>query len=176
MTWQTKSSRTVYDNPWIEVSHRDVVAPTGNVGIYGLVHFKHLAVGVIPIDDDDHTWLVGQHRYTLGAWSWEIPEGGGAHDEDPIEAARRELEEEAGLRADRVEPLIELHTSNSVTDERAIIFVATGLHEVDAVPDATELLQLEYLPVDEAIEWALDGRITDAMSVAGLLVLAARRR
>ncbi len=176
MTWQTRSSRTVYENPWIEVSHRDVVAPTGNEGIYGLVHFKNLAVGVIPIDADDHTWLVGQDRYTIGAWSWEIPEGGGAHDENPTEAARRELTEETGLHAERIEPLIELHTSNSVTDERAIIFAATGLTEGEAAPDETELLRLERLPVDEAIEWALDGRITDALSVAGLLVLAARRR
>lgn len=176
MTWHTRSVRNVYDNDWIEVSHRDVTAPTGHDGIYGLVHFKHVAVGVVPIDGEDNTWLVGQHRYTLDAWSWEIPEGGGRLDDDPIDVARRELAEETGLRADRVEPLLELHTSNSVTDERAVIYVATGLTMGEAEPDDTEQLSLRRLPVDEAIDLALCGEITDAMSVAALLALDARRR
>jgi 8-oxo-dGTP pyrophosphatase MutT (NUDIX family) len=175
MTWETRSRRTVYENAWIEVTHREVTAPTGHEGIYGLVHFKHLAIGVVPIDDQDHTWLVGQHRYTLDDWSWEIPEGGGAPDEDPVDAARRELLEETGLRAGRIEPLIELHTSNSVTDERALIFVATDLTAGESAPDATEELAVRRVPVDDAIDQARRGLITDAMSVAALLALAVRR-
>ncbi len=176
VTWRTRSARTVYDNAWIEVSHREVTAPTGHDGIYGLVHFKHLAVGVVPVDDEDHTWLVGQHRYTVDAWSWEIPEGGGHPDDDPIESARRELAEETGLRAVQWEPLIELHTSNSVTDERAVIYLATGLTAGEAAPDETEDLAVRRVPVDQAIDEVLRGEITDAMSVAALLALDARRR
>lgn len=175
MTWETRSQRTVYENAWIEVSHREVTAPTGHEGIYGLVHFKHLAVGVVPIDEEDHTWLVGQHRYTLDEVSWEIPEGGGVLGGDPVEAARRELIEETGLRAGRIEPLIELHTSNSVTDERAVIYLATELTPGASEPDETEELVLRRLPVDEAIVLARRGEITDAMSVAALLEVALRR-
>lgn len=175
VAWQTLSSTTVYDNDWIEVSHRDVIAPTGHAGIYGLVHFKNLAVGVIPVDGEDHTWLVGQDRYTVGEWSWEIPEGGGPRGEDPIDTARRELLEETGLSASIFEHLLDLHTSNSVTDERAVIYVATDLSHGESSPDDTEQLQLRRVPVSEAIDMALAGGITDAMSVAGLLALAARR-
>ncbi|MEL6891626.1 MAG: NUDIX hydrolase [Actinomycetota bacterium] len=176
MTWQTRSNRTVYENAWIDVSHREVTAPTGHDGIYGLVHFKNLALGVIPIDDEDHTWLVGQDRYTLDGWSWEIPEGGGALEGDPIDAARRELAEETGLRADRLDLLVELHTSNSVTDERALIYVATGLTRGAPDPDETEQLTVRRVPVDDAIDEVLRGEITDAMSVAALLKLAVQRR
>ncbi len=175
MTWSTHSVRTVYENPWIEVSHREVSAPTGHDGIYGLVHFKNLAIGVVPVDDEDHTWLVGQHRYTLDEWSWEIPEGGGQLDDDPVDSARRELAEETGLRAARYELLLELHTSNSVTDERALIYLATDLTPGDAAPDETEELTIRRVPVDEAVAAVLRGEITDAMSVAALLALAARR-
>ena len=174
--WQTRTTRVVYDNPWIEVSHREVVAPTGHDAIYGLVHFHHLAVGVVPLDDDGHTWLVGQQRYTLDAWSWEIPEGGGAHDVDPVVSARRELTEETGLVAGTVVPLLELHTSNSVTDERAIIYLATDLTPGPNDPDATEVLELRRVPLDEAIAMAMSGEITDAVSVAALLKLDVLRR
>ena len=173
--WRTRTSRVVYDNPWIEVSHREVVAPTGNDGIYGLVHFRNLAIGVVPIDDEGHTWLVGQHRYTLDAWSWEIPEGGGAHHIDPVDSARRELAEETGLLAGSIRPLLEMHTSNSVTDERAIVYVATDLSPgpvSDALrPDDTEALEVCRLPLAEAIDMVLRDEITDSMSMAALLKL-----
>jgi len=175
--WTTLSSRTVYTNPWIEVSHRDVIAPTGVAGIYGLVHFRNRAVGVVPLDDEGYTWLVGQWRYTLDAWSWEIPEGGAPEGESALEAARRELTEETGLVASRWTPLLELHTSNSVTDEHAVAWLARGLTTGRAAPDETERLALRRLPLAEAVAMALDGRITDALAMASLLkvhVLAER--
>ena len=173
--WRTLSSRLVYENPWIRVSHRDVVAPTGHAGIYGVVHFRQRAVGVVPLDDAGHTWLVGQWRYTLDAWSWEIPEGGAPEGEAPLEAARRELVEETGLVAARWTPLLELHTSNSVTDEHAVAYLARGLTPGPSAPDETERLALRRLPLEEAVEMVLDGRITDALAMASLLKVQALR-
>lgn len=174
--WVTKSSVEVYDNPWITVSHREVVAPTGTDGIYGLVHFKNLAIGVIPIDDDDHTWLVGQYRYTLEKYSWEIPAGGGRRGDAPAETARRELREECGLDAAQIDLLLPVAISNSVTDEVGAVFVATELTRVPVEPDETEVLALRRLPVDDAIAMACDGSIDDSLSLMGLLRLAVRRR
>lgn len=167
--WTTLSARTVYDNAWISVSHRDVVAPTGHPGIYGVVHFKQRAIGIVPLDDAGCTWLVGQWRYTLDAWSWEIPEGGAPPGEAALDAARRELAEETGLVAARWSPLLELHTSNSVTDERAVAYLARGLTEGASAPDETERLAVRRLPLDEAVEMVLDGRITDALAMAALM-------
>lgn len=165
-----------YDNDWITVTHRHVTTPTGSAGIYGLVHFKNLAVGIIPIDDDDHTWLVGQYRYPTDRWSWEIPEGGGTLGEDPVAAARRELEEECGIVATHVEPLGATQMSNSVTDELSQIFVATGLSMTAPQPDDTEVLEVRRLPVDQAIAMVYDGVITDNLSMIALMLLAERRR
>ena len=166
-----------YDNPWIRVTHREVIAPTGAEGIYGVVHFKHRAVGVAALDDERRVWLVGQWRYTLDAWSWEIPEGGAPDGEAPLDAARRELAEECGLAASRWTPLVEVHTSNSVTDELGRVWLARGLSSVDRAPDETERLEVRRVALDEAVAMAVDGRITDSLSVAALLklgLLAAR--
>ena len=173
--WQTHSVDVVYDNPWIEVSHREVTTPTGSPGIYGLVSFKNLAIGIIPIDDDDHTWLVGQYRYPLDRYSWEIPAGGGPANEDPATTARRELQEECGLVASSLDELMRAAMSNSVTDEHAIIYVATDLAATETAPDETEVLALRRLPVDDAIAMALAGDIDDSLSLLGLLRLAAQR-
>lgn len=173
--WITRNSAPVYDNAWIEVSHRDVTTPTGTPGIYGLVHFKHLAVGVIPIDTDDHTWLVGQFRYAVDEYSWEIPAGGGPVDGDPAVTAHRELREECGLDAATIEPLVTCRLSNSVTDETGHLFVARDLTPCDTDPDDTEVLSLWRLPVDDAIAMVLDGGINDSLSIMGLLRLAAAR-
>ena len=160
-----------YENPWIRVTHREVVAPTGAPGIYGVVHFRHRAVGVVPLDDERRVWLVGQWRYTLDAWSWEIPEGGAPVGEDPLDAARRELAEECGLVAARWTPLLEIHTSNSVTDELGRVWLARGLGSVARAPDATERLDVRRVPFDEALTMAMDGRITDSLSMAALMKL-----
>jgi 8-oxo-dGTP pyrophosphatase MutT (NUDIX family) len=167
--WQTESVDTVYDNPWITVTHRNVIAPTGKPGIYGKVHFKNLALGVVPIDADGNTYLVGQHRYTLNEYAWEIPEGGGSRSVEPLETAKRELREETGIEAARWTPLLKMHTSNSVTDEVAYTFVAQELSYGDNHWDDTEQLQVVKLPLEEAVARVMNGEITDSLAMASLL-------
>lgn len=170
--WITHTSEEKYSNPWIRITHRKVTNPSGNPGIYGVVHFKNTAIGVVPIDQDGNTWLVGQYRYTLQQYHWEIPEGGCPQGEVPLEAAKRELEEETGIRASRWIPLLEAHLSNSVTDEYCQCFLALDLTIGVAQPEETEQLEIRRLPIKEAIEMAMDGRITDAVSVMALLKVA----
>lgn len=174
LSWQTLSQRSIYDNPWIEVSHRDVITPAGTQGIYGVVHFKNVAVGIVPIDTDQNTWLVKQHRYPLGEDSWEIPEGGSPDGETLQATAARELEEEVGLQARRWTELLTLHLSNSVTDEKAVVFVAEELTAGQQALEDSEDIEVMKLPLTEAIAMAMDGRITDAISVAALLKLSLR--
>lgn len=165
--WRLVSSELIYDNPWIKVREDAVVRPDGTPGIYGVVHYKNIAVGVLPIEDD-HVYLVGQYRYPLDLYSWEIPEGGCPEGEDPLAAARRELEEETGLTAGRWEKLGEAHLSNSVSDELAVWYVATELVQGRQRPDGTERLKVRRIPFAEALRMALGGTITDALSVLAL--------
>ena len=167
--WQTLSSDLIYENTWIAVTEHQVVNPGGGRGIYGTVHFKHVAVGVIPLDDEGNTWLVGQYRYPLGRYSWEIPEGGGEIGVDPLESAKRELREETGIEAATWQPLLEADLSNSVSDERAYLYLATGLTLGEAAPEESESLALRKLPFAEVYAMALDGRISDAMSLCAIL-------
>jgi len=173
--WQTLSVQTVYDNRWIRVEHREVLHPGGGRGIYGLVHFKNRAIGVIPLEADGSTYLVGQYRYALGQYSWELPEGGGPLEEDPLEAARRELREETGLEADHWQLLLKMHLSNSVTDEVSLIYLARGLRSGPAQPEETERLRVERLPFEEVYRRVVAGEITDAITVAGVLRVQALR-
>lgn len=166
--WATKKTAKVYDNPWISLTHREVVNPSGKDGIYGVVHFKNLAIGVVPIDEEGNTWLVGQYRYTLERYSWEIPEGGCPLGTDPLETAKRELKEETGMTASNWTHILDLHTSNSVTDEAGMVFLATGLTHGDAQPEETEDLRVEKVPLKKALELIDQGVITDALSVMGL--------
>lgn len=167
--WQTLSTQTVYDNRWIRVEHREVVNPSGKSSIYGLVHFKNRAIGVIPLERDGSTYLVGQFRYALGEYSWELPEGGGPLDEDPLEAAKRELREETGLEADEWRLLLKMHLSNSVTDEVSLVYLARGLRPGAAQPEETEQLRVRRVPFDEVYHQVVVGEITDAITVAGVL-------
>ncbi len=174
--WKTLSTQPVYNNPWIKLEEHQVVNPGGSQGIYGKVSFKNNAVGVIPIDSEGNTWLVGQHRYTLNDWSWEIPMGGSPRKEDPAQTALRELEEETGLKAGRLQQLLHLHTSNSITDEQGFLFLATELSQGEQqLEDSEKDLQLMKLPFEEALKMAQSGEITDALSVAGLFYLALNR-
>jgi 8-oxo-dGTP pyrophosphatase MutT (NUDIX family) len=167
--WQRRSRRVAYQNQWITVWHDDVIRPDGEPGIYGVIHFANLAVGVVAIDALDRVALVGQHRYTLDAYSWEIPEGGVPPGEDPQAGAARELREETGLVAMEWREISRLHLSNSVSDEVAVHFLATNLTPGAPSPDGTEDLAVRWVPFDEGLAMAMDGRITDAMSVAALL-------
>jgi 8-oxo-dGTP pyrophosphatase MutT (NUDIX family) len=170
------SRRIAYENPWITVWHDEGTRPDGAPGIYGVVHFENLAGGVVAFDDDDRIVLVGQHRYTLGRDSWEIPEGGVGPGESALEGVQRELREETGLEAADWRELCRVDLSNSVTDEQAVLFVARELRHVEAAPEPTESIALRWVPFDEALEMTLDGRITDAMSVVAIQRLALDRR
>jgi 8-oxo-dGTP pyrophosphatase MutT (NUDIX family) len=171
--WTTLSGDTKYDNRWITVTEYQVINPGGGRGIYGKVHFKNKAIGVIPLDENMNTWLVGQYRYTINEWSWEIPEGGGAMDQSPLESAKRELQEETGITAKRWTQIMRLHTSNSVTDEEGFIFLAEDLTLGKNALEETEAdLKVMKLPLREAVQMAADSKITDSMSVMGLLMVA----
>lgn len=167
--WTVLLSKPIYENPWLSLTEHDVLNPAGKPGIYGVVHMKHVATGILPIDRDGRTVLVGQYRFPLKEYSWEVPEGGGRPGVDPLESAQRELTEETGLTARQWRPLIRLHLSNSVTDEVAHGFLAWDLEEGMSTPDETEELQVRHVPFREAFAMAMDGRITDAMAVAMIL-------
>lgn len=173
--WKTKNKRDVYETPWIKVEHHEVITPAGTDGIYGVVKFKNIAIGVVPLDTDNHIWLVRQSRYTLGQYTWEIPEGGCPHGEEPIEAAARELEEEVGLKAASIEPILTMHLSNSVTDESCEVFIAKNLSKGTQALEDTEDITFKRIHFDEALQMVLRHEITDAISVAALLRIAADR-
>ena len=174
--WKRISRRMVYDNPWIRVDEDQVINPSGGNSLYGRIHFKNQAIGIIPLDEDGNTWLVGQYRYVADDYFWEIPMGGSPEGEDILESAKRELKEETGLTAQRWELLMRLHTSNSVTDEEGFVFVAEGLTEGETEFEDTEVISVWKLPLEHAIRMVEEGEITDAISVAGLLRLAMQGR
>lgn len=167
--WQIKDEQVVYDNAWITLHHYDVINPAGKPGIYGKVHFKNVAIGIVPLDQAGNTWIVGQYRFTLNRYSWEIPEGGGPHVENPLNAAKRELLEETGLQAEHWQEILQMHLSNSVTDEYSIVYIATGLSQHHPMPEETEQLIVKKIPFTEASDMVSKGLITDAVSVAAIL-------
>jgi 8-oxo-dGTP pyrophosphatase MutT (NUDIX family) len=167
--WLVRTTRRAYENPWLAIEENDVVHPDGSDGFYGVVRIRRTAVGVLPIDDEGFVHLVGQWRFPLGRYSWEMPEGGAEPGEEPDACARRELAEETGLRAGRLTEILRMDLSNSVTDEQAVIFLATELESGAAAPEASERLRQIRCPFGEALGRAVDGRISDAMTVAALL-------
>ena len=173
--WRRVSRRVAYDNPWIEILHDDVIRPDGEPGIYGVVHFKHLAIGVVPMDAEDRVLLVGQFRYTMDHYSWEVPEGGGDFGEDPEAAARRELVEETGYRGGTWRELCRAELSNSVSDEITIMFVATDLEAGPASPEGTEQIEMRWVSFHEAMAMIREGDIRDAMTILALQQLALER-
>jgi 8-oxo-dGTP pyrophosphatase MutT (NUDIX family) len=172
MTWKRLTSRTVFENDWMEVREDHVINPGGGENQYGHVHFKNRAVAIVPLDAERNTWLVGQERYTLGAWSWEVPMGGAPLAENPLDAAKRELKEETGLTALRWTEIMRLHPSNSITDEVGYVYLAEELSEGVTAFEETEALEIRRLPLETAVQMARDGEITDAISVAALLRIA----
>jgi 8-oxo-dGTP pyrophosphatase MutT (NUDIX family) len=171
--WKTLSGEEKYDNRWISVTEYQVINPAGGKGIYGKVHFKNKAIGIVALDDKQNTWLVGQYRYTLDEFCWEIPEGGGPLDEDPLDAAKRELKEETGMIARQWTLINRLHTSNSVTDEEGFIFLAEELEEGESELEETEAdLQVKRIPLTEALQMISRQEITDSISIIGLMLTA----
>ncbi len=166
--WTILGQKEIYDNAWIRLTEYEVMNPTGGKGIYGKVHFKNIAVGIVAIDKDEKLWLVGQFRFTLDQYSWEIPEGGCPVGTDPLESAKRELKEETGLTAIHWKKLLGMHLSNSVSDEWAIIYLATTLEAGEAHPEETEELYTKQVTIEEAWQMVEKGVITDSMTVAAV--------
>ena len=173
--WRRRSRRVGYANPWITVWHDEVDRPDGSPGIYGTVHFENRAVGVVVLDADDRILLVGQHRYTLDTYSWELPEGGVPPGEAAIDGARRELHEETGVEATDWRELLRFHLSNSITDEAGVVFAARAAGRGEPHPDPAEELAVRWLPFEDVVAMIGDGRITDAVTIMGVQRLALER-
>ncbi len=169
--WKLQSSKRIYDNPWITLEEDKVINPGGGISHYGKVLFKNYAIGIIPLDEDQNTWLVGQWRYTLNEYSWEIPMGGGPKVDTKLDSAKRELKEETGLSAEKWTEFLKMHTSNSVTDEVGYAFLAEELTQGETEFEETEDLKIWKLPFQEAHQMVLDGKITDGLSMVAILKL-----
>lgn len=167
--WTILDTNIPYDNPWIQIQHNEVLTPANTPGIYGVVHYKNYAVGILPLDKDLNTYLVGQYRFPLKQYSWEIPEGGCPEGTDLLDTAKRELKEEVGLTAKKWAPLMKMHLSNCVADEVAHVFIAQDLTEGESEPEETEELVIKKVPFQTAFEMVLNGEITDSISVAAIL-------
>lgn len=171
--WQVKDKKVVYDNPWIKVVHHEVINPGGGEGIYGQVNFKNVAIGIVPLDQNNNIWLVGQYRFPTQEYSWEIPEGGCLiGKENWLEAAQRELKEETGLLAENWQQIARVHTSNSVCNEVGYIYLAESITEADSSPEETEQLIVKKISLKEALSWVMESKITDSLSVIGILKVA----
>ncbi len=171
--WRRRSRRVAYENPWIDVWQDEVDRPDGSAGIYGMVHFHGRAVGVVAIGDDGRLLLVGQHRYALDEYSWEIPEGGVEPSESLEAGARRELREETGHTAARWRQVARVTLSNSVTDERGALFLAEDLTAGTPEPDPSEVLEVRWATLDEVLAEIAAGEIHDVLTIAGVGLYAA---
>lgn len=167
--WTILAEQDVYDNKWIKLTEYSVRNPSGGKGIYGKVHFKNNAIGILPLDDELNTYLVGQYRFPLEQYSWEIPEGGGPLEIPLLESAKRELKEETGLVAAEWTRLLDLHLSNSVSDEYGVIYLARKLSQEEAMPEETEQLAVKKVPFEEAYQMVEQGIITDSLAVTAIL-------
>lgn len=167
--WQIKNDEIKLDTPWIRVHFHEVIDPGGNDGIYAKIHYKKLAVAIIPLDEEYNTWIIGQYRFPLNEYSWEVPEGGAEREEDPLECAKRELSEEAGVTANQWELIQEMSLSNASSDEKGLIYVAKDLSVHANHPDPDEQLEVKKIPFSKLYQMVIDGEITDSLSVAGVL-------
>lgn len=167
--WRSVTSQMVFENPWIRVESHDVIAPTGHPAHYGLVKFANRAIAVLPLHDDGTVSLVGQARFAVDAYSWELPEGGGPLDEGPRAAAIRELKEETGLIAAHLHEILSFDMSNSVTNEVAVCFLATGLSAGDRAPDETEVFEYARVPFKMLLDAVIKGQVRDGLTVVSVL-------
>lgn len=167
--WKKLSTEVKYENPWLKIIEDKVLNPAGKDGIYGVVHFKQIAVAIIPLDDDNNTWIVGQYRYPLDSYEWEVPEGGCPEGTLPLDTAKRELREEAGLQAESYELVLEMQLSNSTTDEVSCTYLARGISHVGAQPEEDEQIVIRKLPFEELYQMTMRGEIRDALAVASIL-------
>jgi 8-oxo-dGTP pyrophosphatase MutT (NUDIX family) len=167
--WKTLKSEQVYESAWIKVMRNECLNPANKPAVYSVVSFKNLAIGILPLDNENNTWLVGQFRYPINEYSWEIPEGGGPLGIDPLESAKRELKEETGIIASEFTEIMRLHLSNSATDELAIVYLAKGLSFEESEPEESEILQIKKVHINEAFRMVSEGKITDAISVAAIM-------
>ncbi len=167
--WIVKSVERAFENAWFAIDAHDVIQPDGAPGYYGVIRVRRLAVGVLPIEPDGSVHLVGQWRFPLKRYSWEMPEGGAEPQEDPLECAKRELLEETGLSARHFQPILEMDLSNSLSDEQGIVYLATDLSAGDAAPEPTEVLRRRTAPFREVLARVADGRIRDSLTVAAVL-------
>ncbi|GJM61621.1 NUDIX domain-containing protein [Persicobacter diffluens] len=170
--WIKLNTKTVYETPWIKIEQDKVINPSGREDFYGKVHFQQTAVGALPIDEDGKIWLVGQFRYTVDRYSWEIPLGGAEENEDLLEATKRELQEETGFSANDWKGFLHLHPSISSTDQQAYVFIARGLRAGATNPDETEVLRQKKVTLKEALQMIDRQEITEGISVAALLKYA----
>ena len=167
--WRAGPPEPVTQNPWFAVESYDAVAPTGAPARYHVHRCRNLATGAVPLHADGTVTLVGQWRFPLGRYGWELPEGGAPHGEAPLEGCKRELREEAGLEAADWREILVLELSNASSDEVAHVYLATGLTPCPAAPEPTEELALARVPFAEALHAAVTGRVQDAITVAALL-------
>jgi 8-oxo-dGTP pyrophosphatase MutT (NUDIX family) len=170
--WKLISSRKLFENPWFTVEEDQVINPAGHEVSYGKVLLSNIAVGIVPLDGEGNTWLVGQTRYVPDVYSWEIPMGGSPIGEDLLATAKRELKEETGLSAETWTPLLHVHTSNSITDEEGYVYVAEDLQMGETAFEDSEDITVKKIPLREAINMASEGEITDAISLTALFKLA----
>ena len=167
--WTILESKKIYSNKWISLTEHQVLNPSGGKGIYGEIHFENYAIGIIAIDKQDHIYMVGQYRFPLKKYSWELPEGGGSLGGNPLDAAKRELLEETGLVAQHWKELMRMHLSNSVSDELGIIYLATGFTQFEPEPEETEQLEVKRMPFEDVYQMVIRGEITDSLTVGGIL-------
>ena len=164
--WTSHGDAVVFQNPWMTITRHPATAPTGMAADYVVMRPKNVGAGVLPLHDDGTVTLIGQHRFTLMRYSWEMPEGGAPMDEDPFDAVRRELAEEAGLAAAHWLPALDVDLSNSITDERAMTWVAWGLTPVPTDPDPTEVLVEARVPFGDLMDEIARGAVRDSLTVA----------
>lgn len=168
--WKVLSTKPVHETPWIKITHHDVINPAGNSTVYTTVNFKNYAIAVIPLDENYNTWIVGQYRFPINEYSWEIIEGGGPIELSPQESAARELKEEAGITAKVWHEIYEFHASNSATDELAKVFVAKDLSFGESCPEESEELQVKKIPFQELVSMVYENKVKDSLTIISVLI------